>query len=243
MRVLGLDTATRATAVALLDSDSGRGLECRDDPPAVSRPRHTAKLLGLVARALRETGLDWADIDLVAVGTGPGTFTGIRIGVSSARALAAARERPIVGVSTLRALAAGAAPAAQAAARRPLAVLDARRHEVFAAGWSTATVRDPAAPAHPRPRALAPGELAGELAGDAGSWLAVGDGALAYRAVLQDAGIAVAADAAPEHRVSALQICRLALDLPAGAVDDVHPEYLRLADAELHRRAVVEAAR
>ena len=140
MRVLGLDTATSATAVGLLElAADGRELtaiERRDDPPPRTRPRHTSALLALAIDALDEAGVGWDDLDLLAVGTGPGTFTGLRIGISTARALARARELPIVGVSTLRSLASGAAAAAQAQDRLALAVLDARRGEVFAAGWA-----------------------------------------------------------------------------------------------------------
>ncbi len=134
MRVLGLDTATRATAVAVLDTETETVHERRDDPPAEGRPRHTTQLLGLAAQALAGAGTDWSGIGLIAVGTGPGTFTGIRIGIATARALACARGLPIAGVSTLRALAASAA-GAETGEELLLAVLDARRGEVFAAGW------------------------------------------------------------------------------------------------------------
>ena len=111
MRVLGLDTATASTAVGLLElTADGRELiaiERRDDPPPRTRPRHTSALLALAIDALDEAGIGWDELDLLAVGTGPGTFTGLRIGISTARALARARELPIVGVSTLRSLASG----------------------------------------------------------------------------------------------------------------------------------------
>jgi tRNA threonylcarbamoyladenosine biosynthesis protein TsaB len=231
--VLGLDTATAATTVAVWDTTTGTVVERRDDPPPGVRPRHTTRLLALAARALADAGTDWVGIDRIAVGVGPGTFTGIRIGVASARALAAARDIEIVGVSTLRAL---ASRAGEDDGPR-LAVLDARRGEAFAAGWGPGEARDVAAPPRLTPRAVAPAELARALADADGPWLAVGDGAVQFRSVLQAAGAVVAPDGSELHRVSAIEVCRLSLDLPGAVPDDIHPEYLRLPDAELARRA------
>jgi tRNA threonylcarbamoyladenosine biosynthesis protein TsaB len=238
MRVLGLDTATSATAVGLLElATDGRELtaiERRDDPPPRTRPRHTSALLALAIDVLDEAGVGWDELDLLAVGTGPGTFTGLRIGISTARALARARELPIVGVSTLRSLAAAAAEAALAHDRRALAVLDARRGEVFAAGWA-----DPEAPGPPliSPAAVVPERLAARLPETGTRWLAVGEGAVAFRQVLERSGAHVPDDGAALHRVSALTHCRLATGLRPQNPNDVRPEYLRLPDAELSLRA------
>ena len=106
--ILGLDTATRATAVALSGPD-GQLLEARDDQPRGQRPQHVAKLLPLCADVLARVGRTFAQVDCVAVGTGPGTFTGLRIGVATARALARAAQVPLVGVSTLHSLEIGRA--------------------------------------------------------------------------------------------------------------------------------------
>jgi tRNA threonylcarbamoyladenosine biosynthesis protein TsaB len=242
MRVLGFDTATTATTVAVHDTDTGAMVERRDDPPAGARPRHTAQLLVLAAQALADADSDWAGVDRIAVGTGPGTFTGIRIGVASARALASARDTPIVGVSTLQALALGAVAAARERGRWPLAVLDARRREVFVAGWSAARAGDPDAPAHQTACVLTPDELARRLRererdGEGARWLAVGDGALASRSLLEGTGVLVPEDGSALHRVSAAAICRLGLQMAPLTPDEIHPEYMRLPDAELNRRA------
>ena len=237
MRVLGLDTATRATTVALLDTDGGAVLEHRDDPPPGDRPRHTTRLLPLAAQALAEAGIDWSGISLIAVGTGPGTFTGIRIGIATARALACAREIPLAGVSTLRALAAGAVGAVDGE-ERALAVLDARRREVFAGGWDPRAVDQAGVEPLLTPRALSPAALAEAITGSGERWLAVGDGVLAYRAQIEAAGARVPAEESPLHRVSAAEICRLALTTPVGSADDVRPDYLREPDAELRRAEV-----
>lgn len=241
-----MDTATRATTVALLDTHAERAIERRDDPPSGARPRHMTKLLGLTKAVLDEARVTWADVDLIAVGTGPGTFTGLRIGVATARALAGARGVPIVGVSTLHALARQAAATAAAADRDLLAVLDARRREVFVAGWDAAIAPAPGAPPRLPPRAVAPTALADELAAHDEAWLAVGDGAIEFREVLEASGsgpVLVPEDGSALHRVSAIAHCRLATGLSPQTPDDIHPEYLRAPDAELTRRASRSANR
>jgi tRNA threonylcarbamoyladenosine biosynthesis protein TsaB len=237
VKVLGFDTATRATTVAVLDTATGAVCEQRDDPPIGARPRHTSRLLPLAAQVLADMGTDWSGLGLIAVGTGPGTFTGMRIGIASARALACARGLPLAGVSTLQALAAQAVEEAAGAA--PLAVLDARRHEVFAAGWDPDAAGRVGAQPLLAPRALAPSALAEGLAQlparPVDGWLAVGDGALAYRAELEAAGVRIAPAGSPLHRVSAAAICRLALGAPPGSAASVLPDYLREPDAALAR--------
>jgi tRNA threonylcarbamoyladenosine biosynthesis protein TsaB len=235
--ILGLDTATRATTVAVLDAGAGTVSERRDDPLPGERPRHTTRLLELAVAALGDAGSGWEDLTRIAVGVGPGTFTGLRIGVATARALAAARDLPIVGVSTLRSLAHGAAAAVGDPGRAVLAVLDARRGEVFAAGWSPATVADPAAAPVLAPCAVSPERLAETLPAAAPGWLAVGEGAVEFRAVLERSGALIPEDGSELHRVSAIDHCRLAIGLPCENHGDVRPAYLRLPDAELALRA------
>jgi tRNA threonylcarbamoyladenosine biosynthesis protein TsaB len=235
--ILGLDTATRATTVAVLDVTAGTVAARRDDPSKGQRPRHTTRLLELAVEVLGEAGCGWADLSRIAVGVGPGTFTGLRIGISTARALAAARDVPLVGVSTLRALAHGAAAVAAGEGRAVLAVLDARRGEVFAAGWSPGTIADPEAQPLLAPSALSPQELAEASCAPAGGWLAVGEGAVEFRSVLERSGALIPEDGSDLHRVSAIDHCRLATGLPSQNLDDVRPAYLRLPDAELTLRA------
>ena len=242
MRILGLDTATRATTVALLDTDSDptnprAAVERRDDPPAGERPRHTTQLLSLIVSVLSASETEWGEVDLLAVGIGPGTFTGLRVGVATARALAQARGLPIVGVSTLQSLALGAAAPAASGGRSPLALLDARRGEVFAAGWS---VRDgDRLDAEPllAPHAASPETLAVRLRDRPERWLAVGDGSIEFRAALELSGAVIPDDGSQLHRVSATNHCRLATGLEPQTPDHVQPAYLRLPDAELSLRA------
>ena len=104
--VLGIDTATAATAAAVWTPD-GVAVEARDDPAPGARPAHATRLLALVEEALAGAGAGWEDVTRIAVGVGPGGFTGLRHGIATARALAQARDLPLAGVSSLEALAAG----------------------------------------------------------------------------------------------------------------------------------------
>jgi tRNA threonylcarbamoyladenosine biosynthesis protein TsaB len=229
--VLAFDTATRSTAVALCDQDSC--FERRDDPPPGARPGHAAWLLELAAAAMADAGVGWAEIDRLAVGVGPGTFTGLRIGIATAHALARAREIPLVGVSTLEALALGSARSGSAGS--VAAVIDARRGEVFTAAWACRDRRlgdrllDPAA--------VVPDGLAERLATLPQPVLGVGDGAVEFRSVLERSGALIPDDSAEAHKVTAISHCKLARGLQAGAPEDVAPSYLRLPDAEIARRS------
>jgi tRNA threonylcarbamoyladenosine biosynthesis protein TsaB len=122
---------------------------------------------------LGAAGAGWEEVDRIAVGVGPGTFTGLRIGVATAHALARAREIELVGVSTLHSLARGAAGAGAGEDPAPdvvVAVIDARRGEVFAAGWVAAEAGRAGAEPLIGPRALAPETLAQTMLGDGRAW-------------------------------------------------------------------------
>ncbi len=240
MRILGFDTATPATAVALLDTATGALVRARDDPPRGVRPRHTTRLMSLVVRALDDFDGDWGDIDRIAVGIGPGTFTGLRIGVATAHALADARGIPLVGVSTLHALARGAVAGDSPAPAGVMAVIDARRGEVFAAGWSAADIASADAAPWMAPRAMAPEALAQAMHALGGGWLAVGSGALEFRQVLERSGARIPEEDSERHRVNALEHCRLAAGMRPQPSEGVRPEYLRLPDAEISLRAAAQ---
>ncbi len=218
MKVLAFDTATAATVAAFGE------LERRDDPPAGTRPAHAQKLLSLIHGVLDESNAGWGDVDRIAVGVGPGTFTGLRIGIATAQALAQATAIELVGVSTLASLEL-AARTALADQRQILAVIDARRNEAFVSGAGL------------NPCVLTPeglGDVAGQRASD--GIVAVGDGAVKFRALLEQAGATVPQDGSPLHRVSAIYHCRLALDAQPITTGVVAPEYLRQPDAELARK-------
>jgi|SRR5437588_3670909 len=231
MRILALDTATRATTVAL-DGLGDEVLEARDDPEPGERPRHAATLLPLAERLLERAGIRFGDVELIAVGVGPGTFTGLRIGIATARALAQALSVPVIGVSTLQSL------ALRARAHRGVddldavaAVLDARRKEVFAAAWRIGEVED-------RDRALlpaaafAPEALAAELPRLGARVLAIGEGAVEFRSELERSGAAIPDDRAELHRVTAVGHCQIARRLEPTTAVSVVPEYLRPPDVK-----------
>jgi tRNA threonylcarbamoyladenosine biosynthesis protein TsaB len=225
-----MDTATRATAVAVW-APGGPAVERRDDPAPGERPGHAARLLALIDEVVP----GWEAIERIAVGIGPGGFTGLRIGIATARALAQARALPLVGVSSLTALATGVRPlesgplkgsvplsGGDAGGQTPVvAVIDARRGEVFAAS-----------PGVFEPVALAPEALAARI--EPGS-LAVGDGAVRFRAELERAGATVPADDSPLHRVSALEVCRLGAAGEPADRDALLPDYRREPDAKPRR--------
>ncbi|WP_249009934.1 tRNA (adenosine(37)-N6)-threonylcarbamoyltransferase complex dimerization subunit type 1 TsaB [Conexibacter sp. DBS9H8] len=217
--VLALDTSTALTVAALWDAARGVDAEVAVDPPAGGRPLHAQALLEAAVATLAEGGGSWEQVGRIAVGIGPGTFTGLRIGIAAAQGLARALGRPLVPVSSLASLAASATAAEAGAGRFVLAVIDARRGEIFVGGDGLV------------PSVLAPEDLA-ERARDR---LAVGDGAVRFRAALEAAGAVVPADDSVLHRVSARMHCRLALNAPPVAPERVLPCYVRLPDAEVAR--------
>lgn len=194
MRVLTIDTATAAASVGLVDGD--RELAA----PRASAMHAAQHVLKAVDAVLAEAGLAIGDMDGVAVGVGPGSFTGLRIGIATARGIAAGAGIPIAGAATLAAL-------RHAAGDDAVAVVDARRGEVFAEGPGIELA------------AYAPDDLAGRLAEAA---LLVGDGATAYRSAF--AGCRIPDDASPLHVPAPRSLATVA-DGPAV------PVYVREPDA------------
>jgi tRNA threonylcarbamoyladenosine biosynthesis protein TsaB len=243
MIVLGLDTSTRATAVALRLPD-GVCVEARDDPPAGAHPGHATRLLDMAQRLLSDAGIAWSEVDRIAVGVGPGTFTGLR--VATARGLAQSLGVELVGVPSTLALAMPALAserlnailAADGGDGAVLAAIDARRGEVFAAVYQAGEQDTPRELAPPL--ALPPQEISTAIAeaidaagGEGLSLLAVGDGAVRFRAELEAAGAHVEPDSSPLHLINANAICALGALAHAQGLQEILPDYRRRPDAEL----------
>jgi tRNA threonylcarbamoyladenosine biosynthesis protein TsaB len=221
MNILGFDTATPETAVGLL-SAAGEQFEARDEPAPGGRGHHAERVLVLSYELLAEARLAWTDLQVIAVGVGPGGYTGLRIGLATAHGLALAHKAELVGVGTLRAL---AEPIRGVTA---LAILDARRGELFAAAYlDDVEVLSPCV--------ITPREL-GDVLGDSAlrGALGVGSGALAQRDLLSRAGIEVPGEDSPYHHLCGGAICRLAARSPGAAAT---PLYLRRPDAERNLEA------
>jgi tRNA threonylcarbamoyladenosine biosynthesis protein TsaB len=222
MSVLGIDSSTAASAACVL-RDDGEVFEVVPDPAALgARPAHARELMPAVAEVTERAGVRFAELEAVAVGVGPGTFTGLRIGLATARALASANGLPLKPVSSLAALAEGIREAPTALA---LPVIDAKRGEVFAALFDGGTVVW-------EPFVAPPEELARRVRDARVAPLAAGDGSVRFRVVLEAAGIRVSPDGSRTHVVRALHVCRLAAGVPGQRPETVLPDYLRAPDAK-----------
>lgn len=200
MLVLGLDTSTPAVSVALVDTDTGALAE----RVVVDARRHGELLAQGIAAVLSEAGVDRRALGAVAVGLGPGPFTGLRVGVVTAATMADALGIPSYGICSLDALGEGAR----------VAMTDARRREVYWARYDQSGTRVDG------PHVTKPAELVDQLRGVP----VLGDGALAYDGVL--AGLDLRAE--PRYP-SAVRIAQLAVTTEPGALV---PMYLRRPDAE-----------
>src|SRR4051794_14335035 len=195
MLTLAFDTATDVATVALV----------RDGEVLGERRSRAVLVLADADDLLRGAGATPADLDLLAVGVGPGSFTGVRIGLAAARGVGLALELPVAGVSTLAALAAGAPGA--------VPVIDARRGEIFALVESDI-------------RCQAPDVL--EV--DSGRTY-VGSGAVRYREVIEAAGGVVPSDDSELHVPRARFHAALAGE--GGPAELVEPMYVRAPDAKV----------
>jgi tRNA threonylcarbamoyladenosine biosynthesis protein TsaB len=210
---LAFDTSTDVATSALVDFPSGSARRAEHFAGTAGevlgeRASRAVTLLEDVDALLRQGGAAPTELDLLAIGTGPGSFTGIRIGLATARGLALALGVPGAGVSTLDALAAGAPGA--------VPVIDAKRREVFAL-------------LDGEPRVLAPDDL--DLPAGTECF---GDGAVRYRAVLEQRGLVVPPDGDARHVPRARFHASLAQD--PRPVDQIEPVYIRVPDAERNVR-------
>jgi tRNA threonylcarbamoyladenosine biosynthesis protein TsaB len=217
MRVLAIDTALSACSAAVLDTEHG-GVVASESLPMVRG--HAEALMPLLQRVMNEAGITFADIDRIAVTTGPGSFTGLRVGIAAARGIALAADKPAVGLSTLSAY---AAPHMAADAKLPVvAAIDARHAQVYL------QVFTPGGRAFAAPR-LAPLREAVQAAAATPSCI-VGSAAHAVAAALsaRDAApAAVDARAAPDIA----WVARMGAVVPEDK-SPLKPQYLRAPDAQ-----------
>ncbi|WP_166397149.1 tRNA (adenosine(37)-N6)-threonylcarbamoyltransferase complex dimerization subunit type 1 TsaB [Rubrobacter marinus] len=222
MLVLAFDSSTNDVSVAVVRAADEPTQGPREVLVEISVPSRGASeaLLPAAHAALGLAGTTLEGIERVLVGVGPGTFTGIRIAAAAARSLALATGAPLSKGSTLAALAAPALASADVG--DVLAVIDARRREVFAQRYAA----DGGVPGEilcVRPAELRAG----------GAPLVVGDGAVRYREVLSGLG-RIPDDASPLHRVTATGLA-LSADLAPVPAGEVVPLYVREPDAEVRR--------
>jgi tRNA threonylcarbamoyladenosine biosynthesis protein TsaB len=196
MLILAFDTATDVATSALVEDGEVLG----------ERSSKATTLLEDIDALLRQASARTADVDALAVGIGPGSFTGIRVGLATARGLALALGVPAAGVSTLDALAAGSPGA--------VPVVDARRGEVFVLQGE--------------PRVIAPAQLEVEP-----GMILVGSGAIRYRAQFESAGAEIPPDDDERQLPRARFHAQLARGF--GPVEEIEPLYLRVPDADRTR--------
>ena len=194
--LLAFDTATSVATSALVEDGQTLG----------ERVGLPGRLLEDVDALCAAVDAEPTALDRIVAGTGPGSFTSLRMGLAAARALALALDVQVAGVSTLEALASGAPGA--------LPVIDARRREVF-------TLIDG------EPVAIGPDRLGNSLLQGR---MCVGDGAVRYREILERAGAEVPADDSELHIPRAVLHARLARDF--GPAELVEPVYVRVPDAD-----------
>lgn len=229
MKILALESSATAASVAL----------CQEEELIAQSFLHTGlthsqTLLPMAQRLLADCGLTVGDLDLIAVAAGPGSFTGLRIGVAAAKGLAWAAQLPCAGCSTLEAMAWNLA----GFSGQVCAAMDARRHQVYNARFQV----DGAAPRRLTPdRAIALEDLIEELKGCDTPQLVVGDGAQLCYDALTAAGIPARLAPPNLRQQTAWGVARQALEL-ARTGQTVSPEalvpvYHRLSQAERERLA------
>jgi tRNA threonylcarbamoyladenosine biosynthesis protein TsaB len=226
MNILGFDTSTAATSVCLLRAD-GQAFE--HEPPVerlFQPPGHARELMPGIERVMREAGVGFADLDALAVGIGPGGFTGLRIGLATAHGIAQSAGIPLHPVLSLAALDAGireaaAVPRGEGVTPRhtgdTLPLIDAKRSEVYGLDRGGEPFVGPIDYAIEK---AAPGALA------------AGDGSIRFREALERAGIRVAPGDSGMHVVKSLYVCRLGATVQPAPPESVVPCYLRAPDAK-----------
>lgn len=223
MKVLGLDSAGSQCAVAVLDGE--RVAAARIEAMARGQAE---RLVPLIAETLAAASIATAALDLIAVTTGPGSFTGIRIGLAAARGLALATGRPVTGIGVFDAYAAAVPPAARQG-RTLIVAVESKRDEFYLQAFTSA-----GPPLEP-PTQLLPRDIVAWL--PPGPLLLAGDAAARLHAQLAASDAAIAAGS---EAVDPAQVARLGrVRFTGGAGEPPRPFYLRAPDTTTPRRATV----
>lgn len=229
MRILALETSAKSVSVAVTENGTLLAQAYQDRGLT-----HSVTLMPLLDGMLKTAGLTLDDMDIIAVAQGPGSFTGIRIGVSAAKGLAWAKALPCCGVSTLEAMAYGVTDFEGIV----VGAMDARRQQVYNALFRTENGRVTRLCAD---RAVAMELVAEELAAMPEPKLIVGDGAVLLYDFLQKAGIGCRLDSPLHRQQSAAGVALAAEHLAAQGLtcsaQELQPVYLRLSQAERERLA------
>jgi tRNA threonylcarbamoyladenosine biosynthesis protein TsaB len=227
MRILAIDTALPACSACVLDSDADEPISSETIPMARG---HAEALLPLLERVVAHAGGGFASLDRVAVTVGPGSFTGIRVGLAAARAIAVARRIPVAGVSTLAALAAPLI--VEGADGIIVAAIDALHGSVYVTGYAAsgrAILSPRHSPVRDALRALGAGPL--RITGSGAPMLAIEAWSMGLKAEVL--GERIAPDIAYVARLG------IAAD-PASA--PARPLYLKAPDAKPQQAPVIERA-
>jgi len=238
MRVLALDTTTRAGSVALIVDDESRGATRIVERAGDSTRTHAQRLPADLAALLADYRLSWKDIDLFAVASGPGSFTGMRIGIATMQGLALVGKRPIVGVSALDALGhLGGQPLSRG--QRVGAWMDAYRRDVFTALYEVdraSSLTRPYLREVEPPMVGAPADVLDRWTRIGSPSIFVGDGASAYADLVARADANARAIVAPllAGAIGSLALARIRSG-EAATASAVQPLYVRRPDAELAR--------
>ena len=232
MRLLVIDTALGACTAAVFEDD--RALAMRFEPMTKG---HQERIGGLVRDVMAEAGGGFDSLDRIGVTVGPGSFTGIRIGISTAKGLCWGLDIPAVGVSTLEAMAQSARFVPEGTIVCP--AMDARRSQLYNALF---TVQNGALVRLTEDRAIAADALAEELSGSGKSVWVLGDGWAICEKALKERG--VFCTAAPEELrwQTAFGVCLAAQSKTPTGAEDLLPVYLRLSQAERERQSRMNEA-
>lgn len=230
MRILGIETTGPFCSAALADGDDI--MEIR----GTERLSHLSSLTAMIEKLLEEADIGFSDLDYIAVSTGPGSYTGIRIGVSTARALNQASGVPLIAVPTLFAFGISE-DEAQRSGKTVCPLFNARRNQVYAGAYEDFCETVPAGP-------YMLDEFIG-LLGEKDDLVFIGDGVSAYREQIEKLceGKTYSLD---ERTQDAAAVCEMALDMLDGgdmfadliglSAEDVKPQYMRMAEAEKNLR-------